>query len=333
MIFVLYTQTFVFIFAMFHACYAKLFVKRKWNAVLGYLATLSLIQVFEDALQTLVDIDDPFRFIEDMNELQESYVTKFHQSEPSEQYLQPFVSTKTESIVAKQVNVSLLAKGHSFCHPGLLPSEIRNKGILTETLMDETADSSAFDKGIEFKEAMNNVNHEETSLRLVYQEYERYRIRQSNSLEQDRIACPYETFMDYKDSFFLNHEEGWKGLMLPNDAELKEYGIPLNDSYPKDNNQRHTFQGYIMICFLTLCPYGICPTHLLKVREAFQNQQVLLQVNNISVTELVPFKTCDLLAHNESMIWPLHAITGKYNIQARVLQDDSYLQISSIITW
>jgi hypothetical protein len=327
--------------------------KRKWNAVVGYLATLSLLQVFEDALHALLEINDPLQFMDDMKQLEENFVNKFYQSEPSsEQYLknENFVSsTMTQSssvdVPASNkhlVNISLLAKSRSICHTALLPAEIRNKGILTETYMNnDTTDSLIFDTGIEFEQAMANLNHDDYSIRVVYQDQDRYRIRTSPNLTQDHIDCPYKTFIDYKDSFLLHYGEGWKSLILPNDAELKVYGghmVRWNESATNNNDkqqqqQQYRFQGYIMICFLTICPYHNCPPNSLKAREAYQKQQLLLQVNNISVTELIQIKECDLLAHNESIVWPLHPITGKYHIQVKVLEENYFLRISSIITW
>ena len=145
-------------------------------------------------------------------------------------------------------------------------------------------------------------------MRLVYQEDER----------QD---CPVYTNLDYKDHFYVNINDDWKSLILPNDTEVNEYG----------NGQ--PLRGLIAMC-LPLCSWGQCPKGSLD-RKALDEGKIEFEINGLAVSKLHEFEECEILRHSDGYQWQPNS-DGRFDIRARVNQTaepGSYLRVSSLILW
>jgi len=133
-----------------------------------------------------------------------------------------------------------------------------------------------------------------------------------------RQNCEVPLQMDYKDFFYVKQQEGWKKLVLPNDAELKEYGTG------------EPFRGIIATCLLA-CGWRKCPEgNLLEADiEAGLGE---VEVNGMKVSNFTRFGSCGFLKHHHGHIWTPNS-DGRYEIRARAVQDASFLRFSSFILW
>jgi len=127
------------------------------------------------------------------------------------------------------INLDDIYKTPNFCHTARLPAEIRHTGILTGSA---PGDAFHFQDGISEQEAQNTPNDSEF-MRLV---------RDDGSRQQ----CNATLNIDHKDYFFVTDKDGWKKLVVPNDAELAEYG------------RGQQLRGLIALCF-KVCDWGHCP--------------------------------------------------------------------------
>lgn len=273
----------------------------KWQAVMGYLATFFLIEVLNDALNELASTadSDPIKLFKKLKAADDVDYAEFVNAPVPENLRKIMPDLKLETM-----DLNLLVKGHNFCHTARLPAESRHKGILTESA--ETG-FFTYDKGVELKEAATTANEGEL-MRLVY-------------TGEDRQICPVRTNMDYKDYFYVNSNDDWKKMILPNDAELNEYG----------NGQ--PLQGIIMMCF-TLCTWNKCPKGVLD-RRGLDEGKFELNVNGLNVTTLVQLEECELLQHSGGYKWKPDK-NGRFDIRARVTKDaerGSYLRLSAFIVW
>ena len=117
----------------------------------------------------------------------------------------------------------------SFCHTARVPAKIRHKGILTG---GAPGDLFHYDEGVPEGKARDLVNDSEFMW-----------------LVQDpttRQKCDIPLNLDNKDYFYVKGADGIKKLILPNDAEVAEYGT---DQKPV---------GLIAMC-LSVCDWGKCP--------------------------------------------------------------------------
>ena len=187
----------------------------KWQALMGNLAALFLIEVLDEALKELAaDTTDPATLLAKLKAQEDADYQVFQNAPVPENFKEILPKSERDSFDY----LDLLIKGHTFCHTGRLPAEIRHKGILTESTKTGFL---TFDKGVELNEAQTTM-YDGAEMRLVY-------------TGGDRQVCEVATNHDYKDYFFVNRNEDWKKLVLPNNSEMKEYGtgrpLPLKDSY------------------------------------------------------------------------------------------------------
>lgn len=272
----------------------------KWQAVMGNLAAFFLIEVLDDALTELAarEAINPSTLLVQLKGEEDTDYAKFIEA-PVPNYFQDVLPPSG----VDGFDVDLFVKGHNFCHTARLPAESRHKGILTES---SKTGFTTYDKGIGLREASSSTNEGEQMM-LVYS-------------EEDRQVCPLQTNMDYKDYFYVNAKDDWKKLVLPNDAELKEYG------------NGKPLQGLVAMCF-TLCPWGKCPNGVLD-RSAFPSQ-FELEINGLAVSELREFQECEILRHEDGFKWQPNS-DGRFDIRARVTNDaapGSYVRLSAFIVW
>jgi hypothetical protein len=258
-----------------------------------------LFDVFDAAMNEIsASNGDPRAMLAELKELEdEDYEILLHSETPK--YFEKFGPGSEETRV---INTTLYGIEPNFCHTAKLPAEIRHKGILTES--SQTGFLTC-DKGMSRHSADDTANDSEL-MRLVYDEDERY-------------DCPVATLLDFKDYFYLHQREEWKKLILPNDAELKEYGSP-----------DHVLKGMILMCF-KLCDWGNCPTGTI-VTSDFDEGKFQMLVNGDKVTGLIPSKDCMILTNSEGNLFQPN-VDGKFEIMAKVVEPNFFMRISAFIIW
>lgn len=277
----------------------------KWHAVMGYLGALFLLEGLEVAVKELLLTaeEDPATLLSLLRGAEDVEYAKFTNSPVPTVLHDVFPPAGVDGF-----DLDILVRGHNFCHTAKLPAEIRHKGILTESTK---TGFYSFDKGMGLKIAKTSTNVGET-MRLVYS-------------EEDRQDCPENLQMDYKDYFYVDRSEDWKKLVLPNNAEVKEYGTA--------DQPQLMLHGYVAMC-LTLCSWGDCPAGVLT-RDAFPDK-FEIQVNGVAVTQLWPVEECEILRHESGYQFAVND-DGKLDIRVRVKQDTadrgSYLRVSAFIVW
>lgn len=303
------------------------FTTRRWNAIMGYLFTFSMFRGLDDAIQTISSSNLTYvhELLNELKQQEDTDYDNFRKSDVPVELMQKIFDERDD---LNMVNLTTLAKSPSICHTALLPSESRYRGIATET-------QNTFYSGIELHQALSDAASRGGSfaeMRLVYTEHLRF--RQPNSgfktLAEDYEHCPVPTTIDYRDYFFLHHDENWKNLIVPNDVELKVYGKP-----------GHEFLGYVAICLVVTCHNG-CPAEALTRDEVFgpnSTEFIKLNINGQEVVRgLSMGRECDLLQHHHGLVFPTRKISesdsiGKFEIAAKVMVPNRYLRISSVIVW
>ena len=273
----------------------------KQNAILGNLAAFFLLEVMEDALTEMVGSEkDPSAFFKELQDGEDDDFERFRTAAVSD-----YFELMLDKADRDGLDVSLLVQGHNFCHTARLPAEIRYKGILTER--PPTDDSLFYEKSMLQEEADSTVNSE-GRMRLVY-----------SKDDNDQVECNHTRTLDRSDYFYTTTTEDWNMIVLPNDAELREYG------------KGEPLQGILAICFAA-CPYNKCPRTNMDL-EAFEEKLFEMSVNGMAVFKMVEFGGgCVLLQNAEGYQWKPNE-DGKFDFRARVLQPDSALRIGSFILW
>jgi len=197
----------------------------------------------------------------------------------------------------------LFYKGHNYCHAAHLPAEIRYKGILTES----PPVASMFDLKAEyFSDTIEGIPNESDQLRLVGD-------------SRDRQKCAIPLNMDYNDFWYVSEKEGFKGLTVPNDAEIMEYGTgePL--------------KGLLAACFIK-CPWNKCPAN--NVISGIHEKLVEIQVNEKPVASGFDLdKGCYLLQNERgSYFWEPNE-DGRFTFRIRVNVPNKYARFSSFVVW
>lgn len=282
----------------------------KWHALNGNLIALFLMEVIQDALgelQLAVQENHHLNTVALLANLtaQEAadyqnivaselptHSQEYHRDDPADQ------AQEFRHVYYKEPNI---------CHIALLPSEIRFKGILTESepvemlqLPDGLLDTQAYDAP---------VSESDETLRLVGD-------------ADTRQKCPVPLNQDHRDHFYVSNREGWRHLTLPNDAELKEYGT----------QPPTPLKGIIAICYVG-CPWDQCEEGDMRFNSTCRGP-VQIQVNGVPVKSLREIdKPCHLLENEKTgHIWKAND-DGRFRISARVTRKESYLRFSSFILW
>jgi hypothetical protein len=241
----------------------------RYQAMMGHTMAFTLLEVIAESLQNLIALEpaEPetpqekhARFLAHLQKLdaeeQEDYDNIFRSPLPDEfnHWFDDGLcrgDKKDANKVAIQdiVKYEKLVKDAAFCHTGLLPAEIRYKGLLTENfekignIMDEGYDVGTWRSNISDVErsppegkvatAYIDTQHPGHEDQLIL-------IRADDEYEE----CEDVTNKDHKDNFYISNLQGWRKILIPNNSEKEYY-----KEYSADKGN-----GWFMIC-LAPCEY------------------------------------------------------------------------------
>jgi hypothetical protein len=284
------------------------FFDRYWHAMVGNMMALSLMELLDDAVE-MIDRrgSDPETLYKELQRQHDADDNSFRNAPLPDDALEVFRGEKdTTSNPPADIDVEALFRGPSICHTGMLPAETRFLGILTESNQKGFLD---FDKGqpqrwnISLPEAIDGI------IPLVYSVDERH-------------TCPYAGY-DFKDYFLVHQSYGWSKLVLPNAREKAVYG-------PKSNQP--ALRGYIQVCW-KVCPWGQCAkgnVNEVQIREDPSGGEI--KVNDVAVTDLTNFGSCQFLKGAQGHVWQPNA-NGQYEISMQTLLEKGFQEIDSIVIW
>ncbi len=196
---------------------------RRFHALHGNLMALFLTELVGDALQSLIDST------QSLEDLQKDLIRE--ENERYDLLTTSPLPTYFEDMVKERGDLQLehILKSPNFCHTARVPAEIRHKGILTG---GPPGNLFHYDEGIP-----------EGQARIVENDSEFMWLVQDPTTRQ---KCDIPLNLDNKDYFYVKGMDGKKKLILPNDAEVAEYG------------RGQTPIGLIAMC-LSVCDWGKCP--------------------------------------------------------------------------
>jgi hypothetical protein len=279
----------------------------KSHALLGNLMGLSLLEAVDDALAELEKhnlLRDTSAALRELKMLEDHEYEAFAKSEPTE-FHDGMIKDGAENLEGLNLT-SLLYMRRAYCHTARLPAETRFLGILTES---SQVGFFHYDKGVSVKRAGMETNNS-TRMRLAFQDSER----------QD---CEVPLNVDYKDFFYVGEPEGAKSLVLPNDAEIRAYGM----SQP--------LVGIIGFT-LAMADYSRYPTGYLRDSH-LETGEWEMSVNGIPVTGRVrvaptgaPAGDAVFVRHKDGWHFPPNE-DGRFEIQVRVKAVGKFLWFSSFM--
>lgn len=267
----------------------------------GKLAALFLVEVLEDAIKELQSQEsDPQTLLSSLvDKDDESYKSFFKADLPGLAF-----SIFGEATVANVIDLETVFKAPCFCHTAKVPAEIRHKGILTQT---EPGNLFNYTEGISVFEADTELNNFDY-MRLVREDGSRQKC--------DEVKLN----IDHKDFFYVSEQEGWKKLVVPNDAERAEYGTgqPL--------------RGLVAVCF-TQCPWDKCEKGQLNV-EAFADGKSEMQVNGEPIVGVTSAGECHFLKNAKGHLWPVPSgASPQFEVSVRVTAPDSNIRIGTVVVF
>jgi hypothetical protein len=262
--------------------------------MVGNMLGIWLTDIMEDALKELVSKRPDPSLLDQLRGFEIADQNSFMKHELPTKALEGLITPD-------DVDREMLFRGPNTCHTARLPAETRHQGILTESAL---VGEDSYDKGIELQLSINNIP-EDKSMQLVYDEGERQ-------------VCPVPLNKDYKDYFYVRDTHGWSQLTLPNNAEIKAYGIG------------ESLSGVIAICFAS-CDWGKCDKGNIR-RDEFHEGMAEMEVNGVKVANLTKFDDCEFLKHSDGHVWKPNS-DGRFQIRAKVNTEKSFLRFSSIVIW
>jgi hypothetical protein len=267
------------------------------NALSGNTLGVWLTNIMGDALKELAaERPDP-AFLDELRALEMADRKVFMSRELPMKILE-------ELKLPDDVDPEMFYRGSNICHTARLPAEIRHLGILTESSL---VGEDSYDKGIGLKTARNSTR-EDKSMQLVY-------------TEKARQNCPIPLEKDYKDFFFVAETHGWSQLTLPNNAEVKAYGVGVSEP----------LRGVIAVCF-AYCRRDQCGVSNLRRNET-QAGMAEMEVNGLKVTTLTEFsEDCSFLRNVDGHVWKPNS-GGRFQIRAKVNTEKSHVRFSSFVIW
>jgi len=284
----------------------------KYNALLGNLMALFLVELLEDSLQQIAASLSSSNGGDGLETLRSKLQAR--QDADYEAFMSQTLDLSAfQGAMMKGFDADIdfddlsLTTSPVFCHTARRPAEIRHKGILTES---SKTGITTCDPGTWLEDALAFPDTNSTSLRLVH--------------DHERVDdCPIPTHQDSPDYFFVSGAEGHKSLRLPNNAELREYGTGAP-----------ALRGYVAVCFQP-CRWRNCDKDQL-LRDDFL-RKFQLTVNGIPVDSLGAFQDCHLLKSNSTgYLWQPSA-DGRLDVGARVsgvnTTESNYLRIGAILVW
>ncbi|CAB9505449.1 expressed unknown protein [Seminavis robusta] len=332
----------------------------KYHALMGNLMAMTFLDLFEDALQGLIDMEwdvagddldaakkivlDKLQSLDQQE--QEDYDGIFSKPMPEEftPHIQRWWSESRRAHL-QDMPVEDFFKETSFCHSALLPSEIRFKGLVTEnftsvgTIMDQS-----FEEGTSWKPIFKSENrHFGGESEPV--PYEDPNPEKNNGImrlvreDGQRQECEEYVNLDYKDYFYAGSVADWQTLVLPNDSE-KKYYTEFDAAKSK---------GWILVC-LTRCDWGRCPESDIhsyfgwerprlregeeppSAEEIAKKGTVEMTINGVPVTEASDMHTCYSLKHKDGHVWKPNS-NGQYEIKTRITGAEShaFIRFSAVV--
>ena len=270
---------------------------RKWHAIQGNLAALFLVEVLEDAAKDIqARAMDPTVLYDQLQQKEDEEYKNFLASD-----LPAAASRLFNDGNIGDISISDVYKTPCICHTAKVPAEIRHKGILTES---QPADMYNYQNGISQGEAMTLSNDSEL-MRLVRD-------------DSTRQVCTVRLNIDHKDYFFVHEREGWKKLVLPNNAEVAEYGTGM------------PLRGLIAVCF-HVCAWGKCPPGNL-LAEHIAEGKGQIEVNGQPVVGMTRANKCEFLRGSQGHYWP-PSPESKFEVRVRTTEPDSFIRLGSIVIW
>lgn len=309
------------------------FHNRKWNALLGNMLALFVLDFLDEALRevsTLVDANmNVVALLQRFEADNRSRYQTFRQANFDDS-LKAIVPDESQH---DSIDWNLLVKGSSYCHLAVLPSETRRKGIIsndTSRVLDlfSPFDSHAISRtvadaatvGVTSAGVDNASSTTSDTMRLVYE---------TDDKTPDRFPCNETLYIDFREYFYVSEPEGWRHVIVPNEAELNEYGTSINGV-----NQAIQSSAAVAFC-LKFCNHFVCPTEDLNI-AAILSGNATMEINGRPVTQLTQFintgHECVLTGHDEGRDWIPNA-EGRFVIRARALWPKSFLRFTSFVVW
>lgn len=317
----------------------------KYHALIGHLLAHTVLEVFDQALEQMVNAEPPGETLEakkarieqKLRELdaaeQASYDNIFNSPiHPKvlnwfEQYQWKGDNKERHKAEMSSFPLQWLIRQPVMCHTAMLPAEIRYKGILTEnfdkvgTVLDGNYEKALFQHDV--IAAMENppqaAQRQAAEYKYDTPGKEGLMLLAAKDDERDR-DCELMTNADNKDFFYVSSAEDWRHLVLPNDAE-KAYYTEFNE--PK---------GYIFFC-MAKCDWGNCPQGDIRkqVMEFSKDPEyggITIEINLVKVTSQNCMNSCCAVKHdhpepNKQFIWQPNA-EGKYDIRAKIDPGNKY---------
>jgi hypothetical protein len=267
---------------------------------------LFLTQMLVGALKDLVTKDnDPEAMLAELKNEEDLLYEEFKQAglPPASQFLNTGKSP--------DVDIELLFRGRNICRTARTPSQTRYLGYGTDSDKKggiAAAGKEKYDIGIERQDA--DKTDADGVMRLVYERGE-------------RENCPVPVKIDYKDFYYTHGKDGWSMLTIPNNKEKEAYGY-----------DPAAVKGFLILCPAS-CPWGKCQAGDLNIAEAFDKNQLEMEVNLTPVTSVIKFDIyngCFVLKGDNGVYWKPNN-EGSFNLKARVTSPNEYLRISAVVLY
>ena len=235
----------------------------KYHALAGNLLAVTLLDAFQDAIEEVSKLDPSTEeTLEAKLDRLTSQLGVLNSEEESEYQgmLQSTIPEALDSIFqamwpidsprwnATQGYLPLL-RDPILCHTGILPAEIRFRGILTESNITGNVHNQNYDMANSF-ETLEQQERPKKEVGTGFVDP-----RQPNSIpfvmsEKEREQCPDTGQLmrhDFGDWYHLSSLQGWRSIVLPNDSEIQYYNFN-----PRNGHK------WIFLC-LKKCSWGKCP--------------------------------------------------------------------------
>jgi hypothetical protein len=212
------------------------------------------------------------------------------------------------------------------CRTARMPARSRLLGVATNNnhilkqqqngnSNDNEMENDSYYKGIPRIEAEREFSSDNAEMRLV-----------QDTLRQDpRLTKCNETWRwDFQDNYYVHNREGWRHLVVPNDAEALAY-------LPRRGGQQHQLKGIILVC-MTACNSRKCDPSQLFPDDVNEHGRGEMEVNGVPVQSLTPADACHFLKHANGHIWQPNA-QGRFQVRVRVIEPNWFMLLSSIIVW
>lgn len=272
---------------------------RKWHAYYGNVYTMFLMEVIDDALQSIkvAGEGDPKALLDQLVAEEDKQFNDFEASTN-------FKYAHKWDLEGTDITTAMFYHQRVYCHTARLPAQTRYLGYVFNKERNDDWHVS-FKKGQTFGNLNNDPRKE---LIVAYSPRERH-------------GCEVSLHIDSRDFFFATAAYGdYQTVTLPNTAEFKVYGP-------------HQPEGYIAMC-LAACTHEDCNGQkLLRATDIDKGEHVLVQVNGAEVMETTRLDDCFLLRQKSGGYkWDQNK-EGRYEVGIKVLTEQRYFRISSFILW